>query len=97
VRAALSAVRDEPGRTAMCISLILFGAKHAESRLPTVLLELRRLEDQCQVTSTTDEQGVMRWQTCTPESGTHGQVLGAQVFDTGEYRLSPSQIDALGL
>jgi len=43
MKATLSAVRDEPGRTAMCISLILYGAKHAESRLPTVLLELRRL------------------------------------------------------
>jgi hypothetical protein len=80
----------------MCISLILHGDK-AESRLPSVIYQLRQLEDEAQVVSTTDEQGVMRWNTASPESPTHGQHLGAQPFDTGEFRLTSHQQKALGL
>ena len=97
MKPTLSAVRDEPGRTAMCISLILHGSKRAESRLPSVLLQLRQLEDEAQVVSTTDDRGIVRWRTAEPEADTHGQDLGAQPFDTGEFRLSPTQLDALGL
>lgn len=96
MKPALAAVRDDPGRTAMCISLILHGDK-AESRLPSVLHQLRQLEDEAQVISTTDGQGVVRWQATAPEADTHGRELGGQVFDTGEYRLSPAQLEALGL
>jgi len=97
MKATLSAVRDEPGRTAMCISLILYGAKHAESRLPTVLMELRRLEDQCQVVSATDTQGVVRWHTANPEDRTHGPDLGAEQFTRGCFTLTDPQRDHLGL
>lgn len=96
MKPTLSAVRDEPGRTAMCISLILHGDK-AESRLPSVLYQLRQLEDEAQVVSTTDERGVVRWNAAPAEGATHGRDLGGQVFDTGEFRLSPDQLEALGL
>lgn len=96
MKPALSVVRDEPGRTAMCISLILHGDK-AESRLPTVLYQLRQLEDEAQVVSSTDERGVVRWNATPVEGDVHGRELGGQVFDTGEFRLSPTQLEALGL
>ena len=97
MKATLSAVKDEPGRTAMCISLILHGADKAESRLPSVLLQLRQLEDEAQVESTTDEQGVVRWNMTCPEAEAKGRELGPLTLDTGEFRLSPAQRHALGL
>lgn len=95
--AVISAVEDDPGRTAMCISLILHGAKHAESRLPSVLLHLRQLEDECQVTSTTDKQGVVRWHTANVEDATHGPSLGAEQFTKGCFTPTQPQRRTLGL
>lgn len=97
MKAALSAVRDEPGRTAMCISLILHGADKAESRLPSVLHQLRQLEDEAQVVSRTDEQGVVRWNMTAPEAQPTGTDIGPLTLDTGEYRLNPTQLERLGL
>lgn len=95
--AVISAVHDDPGRTAMCISLILHGVKHAESRLPSVLLHLRQLEDECQVVSATDTQGVVRWHTATPEDSTHGPSLGAEQFTKGCFTPTQPQRRTLGL
>ena len=97
MKAVASIVHDDPGRTAMCISLILHGAKHAESRLPSVLLHLRQLEDECQVVSVTDELGVMRWHTTRVEDRTHGPELGAEQFTKGCFTLTDPQLDQLGL
>lgn len=84
MKPCLSAVRDDPGRTAMCISLILHGTDKAESRLPAVVHQLRQLENQAQVTSTTDEQGVVRWTAVEEEATPAGPDLGA-LARTGTY------------
>lgn len=97
MKAVASIVNDDPGRTAMCISLILHGAKHAESRLPSVLLHLRQLEDECRVVSATDTQGVVRWHTATPEDSTHGPSLGAEQFTKGCFTPTQPQRRTLGL
>lgn len=84
MKPCLSAVRDDPGRTAMCISLILHGTDKAESRLPAVVHQLRQLEDQAQVVSVTDERGVVTWHIPTPEADTHGPNLGPEI-PTGRW------------
>jgi len=97
MKAVASIVKDDPGRTAMCISLILHGAKHAESRLPSVLLHLLQLEDECQVVSATDTQGVVRWHTASVEDATHGPSLGAEHFTKGCFTPTRPQRQQLGL
>jgi len=97
MKATLSAVRDDPGRTAMCITLILHGADRAESRFPVVLSQLHQLEEQEQVTRTTDKLGVVRWHAATPEGQTHGDSLGAEHFTVNHFEPTPSQMERLGL
>ena len=97
MKAVASIVKDDPGRTAMCISLILHGAKHAESRLPSVLLHLRQLEDECQVVSATDTQGVVRWHVASAEATTHGPELGAEQFTKGCFTPTRPQRQQLGI
>lgn len=94
MKATLSAVRDDPGRTAMCITLILHGADKAESRFPTVLHELHMLEEQAQVVRVTDKLGVVRWHTAS-ETDTHGQMLGAEIPHKTMFTLTPHQRDRL--
>lgn len=96
MKATLSAVRDDPGRTAMCITLILHGADRAESRFPTVLHELHLLEEQAQVVRHTDKLGVVRWHVAS-ETDTHGPQLGAEIQSKTGFTLTPVQLDALGL
>ena len=94
MKATLSAVKDDPGRTAMCITLILHGADKAESRFPTVLHELHLLEEQAQVVRVTDKLGVVRWHTAS-EQDTHGPELGAEIPHKTMFTLTAHQRDRL--
>lgn len=82
-RKTQAALNEEGPRPAASIALI------TKQSLDTVLYQLRSLEDEGKVRSRTDDAGIQRWE-LSPE-------LGGQVFIGSQYRLTPAQLDALGL
>lgn len=97
MRHVQAAVRDE-GKpiTAMQVAILIYGADKAGTRLTSIISQLDTLRTDGQITSQTDEAGVMRWSLVPAESGA-AMELGAEVWMAGHYEPSLEQRERLGL